>query len=81
LPIEVAHEGVDIQPDLGPQRLVVWLEYDPSRPAVEGLLDEERRAADGYDVPFRRSRVGTVERRDAPGDAAENRKGAVGVAP
>src|SRR5215213_5406817 len=44
---EVHHEGVEVEPDLGPQRLVVRLEDDPLRAAEQRLFEEEREAADG----------------------------------
>src|SRR5262249_46993886 len=38
LPEEVLHEGADVEPDLGPERLVVRLEDHPLRAAEEALL-------------------------------------------
>src|SRR6185295_20253399 len=36
------HERADIEPHLGPERLVVRLEHDPLRAAVEALLEKQR---------------------------------------
>ena len=33
---EVLHKGTDVEPDLGPQRLVVGLEDHPLRAAIQG---------------------------------------------
>src|SRR6266702_6282427 len=46
LPEERVHEGADVEADLRPKRLVVWLEDDPLQPAIEAFLDEERGAPD-----------------------------------
>src|SRR4051812_44183190 len=37
--IQVVHEGPDVEPELGPERLVVGLEYRPLGAAVQAFLD------------------------------------------
>src|SRR5215218_299360 len=69
---ERLHERTDVEPDLRPQRLVVPLEDDPLRAAVEALLDEEREPPDRHVLPLRGELVGADERPCAPDDGAED---------
>src|SRR5215216_6285528 len=57
LPEQGLHEGADVEPDLRPERLVVRLEHDPLRPAVQALLDVEREPPDRHVLPLRRELV------------------------
>src|SRR5215212_1907391 len=81
LPEQRLHEGADVEPDLGPQRLVVRLEHDPLRPAVQALLDVEREPPDRHVFPLRRELVGADQRAGAPDDGAEDGEGAQAVQP
>ena len=47
------HERADVHADLRPQRLVVRLEDHPLGPAIEGLFEEQRHAADRNVSPIR----------------------------
>ena len=67
---QVVHEGADVEPDLRPQRLVVGLEDDPLRAAVEALLDEERGAPHRDVLLLVGELVGAPQRARAPDDAA-----------
>src|SRR5215207_9576771 len=75
------HERADVEPDLGPQRLVVALEHDPLRAAVEALFDEECEPPDGHVLPLRRELVGADERPRSPDDGAEDGKRPQAVQP
>src|SRR5690348_303852 len=46
LPEERVHERAAVESDLRPERLVVRLEDDPLRAAVQALLDVQREATD-----------------------------------
>ena len=72
------HERADVEPDLRPQRLVVRLEHDPLRAAVQALLEEEREPPDRDVLPLGRERSAPRERARAPDDRAEDREASAG---
>src|SRR5262249_8828565 len=57
---QILHKRADVEADLRPQRLVVRLEDHPLRAAIQALLDEKGRAADGNVLPFRGQAVVTL---------------------
>ena len=71
---QVLHERADVEPDLRPQRLVVRLEDDPLRAAVQALLEEQREAAHRDVLPLAGELVGAVEGARAPDDVAVDGK-------
>src|SRR4029434_2181569 len=50
---QVVHERADIHSDLSPERLVVGLEHDPLRAAIQTLLEKESDASHRDIFPFR----------------------------
>ena len=52
LPEEAVHEGADVQPDLGPERLVVRFENHPLGAPEEALLYKESHLANGNVFPL-----------------------------
>jgi hypothetical protein len=58
LPEQILHERADVEANLRPQRLVVWLEDHPLRAAEEAFLDKERQTPHRNVLPFRSQAVG-----------------------
>src|SRR5215213_10892965 len=75
------HERAHVEPDLRPQGLVVPLEHDPLRAAIEALLDEQREPPDRHVLPLRGELVGADERPRSPHDGAEDGERAQAVQP
>ena len=69
---QAEHEGVEVEADLGPERLVVRLEHDPLGAAVQRLLEEQREPADRDVLPLRAEVVEAVHRARAPVDDARS---------
>src|ERR1700722_12954510 len=66
------HERAHVEPDGGPQRLVVRLEHHPLGTAVQTLLDEQRCPADRQVLPLVGQQVGTAQRPGTPHDRADH---------
>src|SRR3954471_4490139 len=79
LPPQGVHERTHVEPDGGPQRLVVGLEDHPLGAPVEALLDEQRRAAHRHVLPLAGQAVVTLAGPGAPDDGAEPGEGAQAV--
>ena len=63
---EAVHEGADVEPDVGPERLVVRLKHDPLGAAIERLLEEQGQPPDRDVFPFRADVVRAVHGARAP---------------
>jgi hypothetical protein len=61
------------------QRLIVRLEDNPLRAAVEALLDEQGQAADGHVLILIGQQVGAAQGARAPDDAADDGEAAQAV--
>src|SRR5262249_9814855 len=53
LPEQTLHKRADVQTDLRPNRLVVWLKDDPLSPAIQALFQEQGGTAYRYVLPLR----------------------------
>src|SRR3954447_232079 len=54
---QAVHERPDVDPERGPQTVIVWLEYRPLNSVVDALLDHDRGAAH-RDIAPRRFSIG-----------------------
>src|SRR5437016_9593216 len=70
LPKEVMHERADVEANLGPERLVIGLEYNPLRAAIETLFDVKRGPPHRYILPFGSQPIIALQRARAPNNAS-----------
>src|SRR4029077_4876296 len=76
---EALHECADVEPDLGPKRLIVRLKDTPLCAAIERFLEKQRRPPYGNVLPFRRESVASFQSACAPDNAARCRHRAKAV--
>src|SRR5439155_8429590 len=76
---QAVHEDADIEPNLSPQRLIIGLEDDPLRAAIEAFLDEKREPADRDVLVFVRKLIGAAHCARAPHHAPDYRERAQAV--
>src|SRR5689334_22020095 len=50
---QVLHKSADVEANLGPERLIIWLEHHPLRAAIQALFDKQGRPTNRDVLPLR----------------------------